>query len=176
MVALESLDPIKNAIGSQDEGLLAALATALGDDKEFQSYARAMIMGSRTEHEPGCWNYMVEPLAEHLGLSPVRLPLEGWKHYSVWKDYRSIAGAFVTPEAQQLLGYMESGRPFHGSKIDHDGCMFAWLNPDEAESLLGELSGINAEEFRVLDGLHEELLESLDASVTKKNAVFLGAH
>ena len=176
MIALQSLDPIKNAIGSQDEALLDALLAAVGDDADFQEYARGMIMNSRPASEPGCWNYLVEPLAKHFGLSANRLPLDDWKHYYVWEDYRSIAGPLISPTAQTLLQLLESGRPFHGSAIDHDGCMFAWLTPDEASTLLNELSAIDADKFGDLDEFHEELIESLQQTVKKGHALFLGAH
>ena len=176
MVSIQSLDPIKQAIGSRDEALLDALLTAVGDDEDFQRYARGMIMESRPRKEPGCWNYLVEPLAEHFGLTPNRLPLEDWKHYYVWEDYRSLANPLISSSAQTLLQLLESGRPFHGSAIDHDGCMFAWLTPDEASLLLSELSAIDAQKFGDIDEFHEQLVESLQETVNKRHALFLGAH
>ena len=176
MVALKSLEPIKNAIGSQDETILRALHSAVGDDEDFQEYASDMIMSPRPASEPGCWNYLVEPLAKHLKLSPKRLPLNDWKQYYVWEEYRANANPMVSPESQKLLELMELGRPFQGSEVDHDGCCFAWLSPDESKSLLRELSEISTEKFGELDEFHEELVKSLQITVKKKCALFLGAH
>ncbi len=176
MIALQSLEPIKTAIGSKDEALLEALLAAVGDDEDFQEYARGMIMNPRPANEPGCWNYLVRPLAEHFGLGPTRLPLDDWKHYYVWQDYRAIAEPLISPAAQKLLQLLESGRPFHGSAIDHDGCMFAWLSPDEVCSLLSDLSGIDADKFGDLDEFHQQLVTSLQGASGKQRALFLGAH
>ena len=176
MLALQSLAPIRDAVGSQNQKLLDALSDALGSDREFQGYARDMIMNPRPAKEPGCWNYLIEPLAKHLGLSPRHLPLDDWKHYYVWEDYRSAAAPLISVNAQQMLRLMEAGRPFHGSEIDHDGCTFAWLTSEETESLLKELSGIEVDELDELDEFHEELTECLQEAVEGKSAVFLGAH
>jgi len=96
MVSLQSLEPIRKAVGSKDRALLNALLKAVGKDKTFRSYAEGMIMGSPPAKEPGCWEYLVEPLAQHFGLSPRRLPLDDWKHYHVWEAYRSIADPFLS--------------------------------------------------------------------------------
>lgn len=176
MLSLDSLEPIKKAIGSQDRAILDALVQAVGEDDEFQSYAEGMIMGSPPANEPGCWNYLVEPLANHFGLSPNPLPLDDWKHYYVWEDYRSTADPFLSDEGKKHLEFLESGRPFVGSSVDHDGCMFAWLTATEAKSLLNELTAIDAGKFGELDDFHEELVESLQETVHRSADLFLGAH
>ena len=176
MVSLQSLEPIRNAVGSKDLVLLDALLQALSGNEDFRSYARRMIMDSPPAKEPGCWNYLVEPLAEHFGLSPHRLPLDDWKHYYVWEGYRSIADPLLSEPGKKLLEFMESGRPFVGSSIDHDGCAFAWLTAAEAQSLLGELAAIDAATFGDLDEFHEELLQSLQETTARNADLFLGAH
>lgn len=175
MFAVQSLEPIKNAIGSKDPALLDALLDAIGDNEDFQSYANDMIMKSSPQKEPGCWNYLVEPLAEHYQLAPERLPLDDWKHYSVWEDYRSIADPIVSAEARRLLQLLESGRAFNGAEINHDGCMFAWLTASEVKALHAELTAIDAGDFGELDEFHEELVESLEQAAIADKAVFLGA-
>jgi hypothetical protein len=175
MISLKSIEPIKAAIGSQDQKLLNALLSGFDDDEDMESYAKNMIMNSPPSKEPGCWNYLVEPLANHLGLSPNYLPMDDWKHYHVWEDYRPNINTLVSPAAQKFLLFLEQGRPFIGSEIEHDGCMFAWLSTDEAELLLGELAKIDADDFGELAEFHEELLESLQATVDNKCALFLGA-
>jgi hypothetical protein len=176
MVSMQSIDPIRKAVGSKDRDLLDTLLQAVGEDKDLRSYAEDMIMGSPPAKEPGCWNYLVEPLAEHLGLCPHRLPLDDWKHYYVWGDYRSIAGPLLSEKGKRLLEFMESGRPFVGSSMDHDGCMFAWLTAAEARRLLAELTAMDAETFGELDEFHEELVESLQETVDRNAALFIGAH
>lgn len=175
MFAVQSLDPIKNAIGSKDRALLEALLEALGDNEAFQSYANDMIMKSSPQKEPGCWSYLVEPLAKHYQLALERLPLDDWKHYSVWEEYRSIADPVVSAEARRLLQLLESGRAFNARGIDHDGCMFAWLTATEVKTLHAELAAINASDYGELDEFHEELVESLEQASNADKAVFLGA-
>ena len=174
-VALQSIEPIRKAVGSKDRGLLDALVGGLEDD-DFRSYAEGMIMGTPPKQEPGCWNYLVVPLAEHFGLSPHRLPLDDWKHYHVWEDYRSMADPLLSEPGKQLLGFLESGRAFVGSGIDQDPCTFAWLTAAEAKSLLEELTALDPEEFGELDEFHEELVESLRETVNRNADLFFGAH
>ena len=176
MLSIESIEPIKKAVGSQNQELLDALFQAFGEDADRRSYAENMIMSSPPTKEPGCWNYLVEPLAEHFGLSPQRLPLDDWKHYYVWEDYRSIADPLLSKQSKTLMEFMESGRPFIGSSIDHDGCMFAWLTAAEAKSLLNELRSLDSQVFGELDEFHEELIESLEQAVARNADLFLGAH
>lgn len=176
MLSLESLEPVRKAVGSKDRALLDALLQAVGEDEDFRSYARDMIMSPPPAKEPGCWNYLVEPLAEHLGLSPRRLPLDDWKHYAVWEDYRALAEPLLSERGKRLLELLDSGRPFVGSGIEHDGCTFAWLTAAEAASLREELSAIDADAFGELDEFHEELTESLRETVDRNADLFLGAH
>jgi hypothetical protein len=173
MVSLESLEPIRRAIGSKDRALLDALLPAV--DEGFRSAAEGMIMGPPPAKEPGCWSFLVEPLAQHFGLSPHRLPLEDWKHYYVWEDYRSIVDPHLSGQGKKLLEFMDSGRPFVGTSIDHDGSMFAWLTAAEARSLLDELTAIDAAKVGDLDEFHEELIESLQETVDRGADLFVGA-
>jgi hypothetical protein len=175
MVSLESLEPIKQAVGSKDSALLEALFESIGDDDELRYYAEEMIMGLPPASEPGCWNYLVQPLAQHLDLSPHQLPLDDWKHYYVWEEYRSIADPLLSAESNRLLEFMELGRPFVGSSIDHDGCMFAWLTAAETLSLWGELPS-DAGEFSDLEDFHEDFVEALKETVVRNADLFLGAH
>jgi hypothetical protein len=174
LVCLQSLEPIRKAIGSKDRALLDALLQAVREDR--RSDAEGMIMGPPPAKEPGCWGYLVEPLAQHFGLSPRRLPFDDWKHYYVWGDYRSLADPLLSEQGKKLLEFMDSGRPFVGSSIDHDGSMFAWLTAAEAKSLLDELSAIDAAEFGELDEFHEELVGSLQETVDSDADLFVGAH
>ena len=125
--------------------------------------------------EPGRWNYLVEPLAKHFGLSPESLPLDDWKHYAVWQDYRKFADPQLTEDGRALLAHLESGRPFRGASVTHDGCLFAWLSTEETRRLFEELNALDADELGELQGFHEELLESLQQTVDGNAVLFLGA-
>ncbi len=175
MLSLQSIEPIRKVVGSKDRDLLDALFQRIGDDEDFRSYAEDMIMGSRPQQESGCWHYLVEPLAEHFGLDPERLPLDDWKHYHVWEDYRPLVNPHLSGDAQKLLEFLEAGRPFAGMSVQGDPCLFAWLTAAEAKNLLNELASLDPEEFGDLDEFHEELVESLQETVGRGANLFLGA-
>ena len=64
-----------------------------------------------------------------------------------------------------------------GRSVEHDGCLFAWLNNQEVQELLTELSkvdGATLENFD-LDELHDELIESLQEVVERDAQMFIGA-
>ena len=178
-LSLTSLAPIRDAIGSQNAEMYdAVVAEFEADDTDRRNYAKSMIFAAAPPaKEPGCWNYVVAPLAKHLGLEPKYLAIDDWKHYAAWEGYRSAAEAILSPEAIALLGYIESGRPFLGTEIDHDGCLFGWLANAECAALLSELEKIDAESFADvdLDELHEELVESLRSVVDAGAEMFIGA-
>lgn len=156
----------------------AVVAEFEAEDTDRRAYAKSMIFAAAPPaKEPGCWNYVVEPLARHLGLDPKYLAIDDWKHYAAWESYRSAAETMLSPEATQLLGYIESGRPFRGAEVDHDGCLFAWLTNAECTALLAELEKIDADVFSdmELDELHEELIESLKTVVDSGAEMFIGA-
>ncbi len=173
MVSLQSLEPIRRAIGSKDRALLDALIQAV--DERSRSTVEGMIMGPPPAKEPGCWGFLVEPLAQHFGLSPRRLPLDDWKHHYIWNDYRSIADPHLSGQGKKLLEFMDSGRPFLGTSIDQDGSLFAWLTAAEARSLLDELTALDAAKLGELDEFHEELIESLQETIDRGADLFVGA-
>ena len=194
MVSIKSLDPIRDAIGSGDASLAEALMQRYSSDmreyydgeepeeeelEEFKQYVDSMVMCSQPpDKEPGCWNYIIELLAAHHELDPVRLPLEDWKHVYVWEDYRSVVEPLITPESKQSLQFLDAGRPLKGSGIDYDGCVFGWLTLDEATELHETLTKIDAKalEQRGLDEFHEELLDSLGQTKDKGAVLFMAAH
>ena len=178
-LSLKSLSPIRDAIASQNAVFYDAVVADFGaDDTDRCNYAKSMIYApTPPAKEPGCWNYVVAPLAKHLDLDPNYLAIDDWKHYAAWEGYRSAAESMLSPDAIKLIGYIESGRPFRGTEIDHDGCLFAWLTNAECTSLLAELEKVDAEIFSDidLDELHEELLESLRTVVDNGAEMFIGA-
>ena len=177
MLAVESIEPIRQAIGSADQAILDGIAANLDREKPHHlEYAQSMIMSARPKKEPGCWNYLVKPLAQHLGLAVEQLPMDDWKHYAVWEEYRKIVDPQVSAEALDLLKMLAGGRPFQGTTINHDGCVFAWLSTAEAAQLLDALAPVEIDEDDDLADFHRELTSSLQFVVTNKMDLFAGAH
>jgi len=194
MKSMLSFQPIVDSIACNDDVLVEAVMKLhakevaeyndgvepdMDDLEEFRDYVESMIKcPAPPVAEPGCWNYVIDVLAEHFGLHPDRLPMDDWKHFYVWEDYRSIVDSKVSPAAVQLLAHLEDGRPFKGETIGADGCVFAWLTANEVVTLHDALSVLDVDEMDVndLDEFHEELLECL-ASTRERNAVlFMAAH
>ena len=176
-LSIKSLDPIRNAIASQDQAAFdAVVAEYDADDEDRREYAKSMILiDNPPAKEPGCWNYVVAPLAKHLGLQPDYLAIDDWKHYGAWEDYTATAKSHISDESLSLLEHIKSGRPFRGSEIAHDGCLFGWLANAECKALLDSLRDLDAEAFRDLDELHEELIDSLQTVVDNDADMFIGA-
>ena len=160
-------------------------ADELGDEDiqediaERRSWAESMInCKSPPKKEPGCWHYFVEDLAQHLELDPnSELSVnEGWKHYHSWKPYRKLVKRHISRQSMKCLGHLESGRPLRGKKIDHDGCVFAWLSTPEVEELHESLSKLDSavvtEEWA---DFHETLVESLKVVRDQARELFMGA-
>src|SRR5262245_19366004 len=93
-VSITSIAPIRDAIASNDAELVEAVVSReeskvreyydndIDDDdleEELESIregAESMIMcDAPPTAEPGCWNYVIENLADHFNLHPQRLPL-----------------------------------------------------------------------------------------------------
>lgn len=176
-LSLKSLDPIRDAIASRNQAAFdAVVAEYEPDDEDRREYAKSMILiDTPPAKEPGCWNYVIEPLAKHLGLQPDYLAIDDWKHYGAWADYIATAKSHIPIEAVSLLEHIKSGRPFRGSEIDHDGCLFGWLSNGECKTLLDALRDLDSETFGELDELHEELIDSLQAVVDNDAEMFTGA-
>jgi hypothetical protein len=196
-VSITSLDPIREAVASGDAALVEAVMTRYvnqlregsDDDEEIdeddldeiREWVEGMILcPSPPEEEPGCWNYVIELLAEHFDLKPDgNLPFnEGWKHSRVWGRYRALVAGHVTREADRSLKHLEEGRPLRGSRIDYDGCVFGWLAPEEVKELARSLSQLDRAVIADEDLLdfHDGLVRSLKI-IGKRNAVlFMAAH
>ena len=176
-LAIKSLQPIRAAIGSRDSSILDGLVSSLDENyPEFRDYAKDMIMQACPRYEPGCWNYLIEPLANHLGLLVERLSMEDWKHHALWREYRPLIESLLSTTVQPLLEWLENGRALLGSGVKQDGCTFAWLSTAEAALLLGELSSVDTNEFGDLADFHEELVDALQHVVRHDMDLFLGAH
>jgi hypothetical protein len=197
-VSITSIDPIREAVASNDSALVDAVMTRYTnqlrkeyrDDEEidnaeldeFREYVESMMLcPSPPKKEPGCWNYVIELLVKHFKLKPDdKLPFndDDWKHYQVWGDYRALVAAHITPESDKSLKYLEDGRPLKGSRIDHDGCVFGWLTPDEVEGLyrsLSQLDNVVITDEDLLD-FHEGLVKSLKIISDRNSVLFMAAH
>ncbi len=197
-VSIASIDPIRDAVASNDEALVEAVMTRykkqlrkeygeeeeIDDDdlEEFREWVESMILcPSPPNEEPGCWNYAIELLAEHFKLKPDRrLPFsdEDWKHNQVWGDYRALVAAHITPASDKSLKYLEEGRPLKGSRLDYDGCVFGWLTPEEVKELYRSLSRLDKAVIPDEDLLdfHEGLVKSLKIISDRNAVLFMAAH
>src|SRR5262245_33341525 len=97
LVSITSIDRIREAAPANDAALVEAVMKRYADESrgedddeddedlaEFREYVEGMILCRKPpKDEPGCWNYVIELLAEHFKLKPDgNLPFnEGWKHY-----------------------------------------------------------------------------------------------
>lgn len=192
-VSMISIDLIRDAIGCGNQSIVEALIKRRNDalrkrhgddvdeDPEFRHFIESMLLCSPPPAaEPGCWNYVVTLLAEHLGLAPDNnLPFnEGFKHLYTWGPYREELAGQIPEETDRLLEYIEDGRPLKGKQIDHDGCSFAWLTPAETSELYAALSAVDADEFadEDLEDVHELIVESLEIVCGEGAALFVAAH
>lgn len=196
VVSITSLEPIRDAVASNDDALVDAVMKRYAADlqeeydgeepdeddlEEFQEYVESMIKCPKPpKEEPGCWNYVIELLAAHfnLGLENDYSFNEGWKQYYVWEPYRRMLAGHITPDADTSLQHMENGRPLHGSRIDHDGCVFGWLAPNEVAALHDALSKIDSSLITDEDlvDFHETWVESLKAVRDRNAVLFMAAH
>ena len=176
LYSIASMDPILNAAGSGDKKLLEAIiGDATGDEA---AWATSMLSSSPPEIEPGAWNYVVCSLAEHLGLEMKFLELDDWKHYGVWEEYIPRVQDLVSVPCGEMLNMLKDGRPLKGSKVQHDGCCFAWFSADETLQLFNELDKVD--ETKLSDDediveFHEELIASFKKATELGHAIFYAA-
>lgn len=202
ILSVPSLDPIRDAIGSQNESLVEALVELNRKEleeeygknpdedeleeieeqqEECREQAEKMIMcETPPDKEPGAWNYLVTALIEHLKLKEFwKYPInQDWKHYYIWDPYRAEIYEEISPETNKLLMHLEKGRPFKGTGIDYDGCVFAWLTLEEVQSLHDALEPLDTSQFSedYFQDFHEQLVETLAGIAGRKHELFLKAH
>jgi hypothetical protein len=195
--SLTSIDPIRDALASNDDELLEAVIRReearvrkfydddIDDDdleeelEAIREGAESMIMcDAPPEEEPGCWNKVIENLAEHFQLEPERLPVEDWKQAYTWEPYRSSVANQITPESRRSLEHLGNGRPLRGSRIDYDGCVFGWLSADEVKELYQSLSKLDKSSVKDKDRqqFHDELVSCLKTTSERNAVLFLAAH
>lgn len=202
ILSVPSLDPIRDAIASQDASLVEALVKInrreLDEEygknpdedeleeieeqlEEFREDASSMIMcETPPEKEPGAWNYLVTAMIEHFQLKEFwKYPVnQDWKHYYIWEPYRGEIYEQISPEANKLLMHLEKGRPFKGTGIDYDGCVFGWLTLEEVQTLHAALEPLDQTQFseEYFQDFHQQLVETLAGVARRKHDLFLKAH
>ncbi len=179
LFSISSLVPIQNAIASRDESLVeAALQAYDREDEDYRAFAESMIMVKKAPRkERGEWCFMIESLAEHFDLSLERLPLEDYKHFYIWPDYREVVEPHLPRGINLLLEFLEEGRPLRGKKIISDGCLFGWLALQEVKDLHQALTSLDEDEVHVddFDEFHEELVESLQLTAERDAMLLMTA-
>ena len=194
LFSITSIDPIRDAVACGDDTLVEAVVSLrssarieeFGEDSHedatiFRNHVESMIKcDSPPAVEPGRWTYVVEYLARHFRLAlDSNLPFnEGWKHYSSWKPYRQLIASDLAPQSVTILEYLENGRPFRGKKVDHDGCIFAWLLPQEVKELSESLSHLPESVVTDVELLyfHKALVDSLQLVASDSKTLFMSAH
>lgn len=202
ILSVPSLDPIRDAIGSQNESLVEALVELNRKEleeeygknpdedeleeieeqqEECREQAEKMIMCEATpDKEPGAWNFLITALIGHFELKEFwKYPINhGWKHYYIWEPYRGEIYERISPEANKLLMHLEKGRPFKGTGIDYDGCVFAWLTLEEVQALHDALEPLDTSQFSedYFQEFHQQLVETLAGVASRKHELFLKAH
>ncbi len=197
LVSITSIDPIRDAVASNDvslvESVLAIYEKELRSEgydeetvdyelEEYRENLESMILcRSPLKSEPGCWNYLIKLLAKHFKLkTSEKLPFNNhdWKHYHVWESYRPLVANHITPQSKKSLKHLEDGRPLKGSRIDHDGCAFGWLALDEVKELYHSLSQLDKALITDRDLLkfHDGLIKSLKIISDRNDALFMAAH
>ena len=192
--SIASIDPIRDAVASGDDALVEAVISLrtqarmeeFGEESQedaacFRNIAESMIKcDSPPALEPGCWNYVFEYIARHQMRRPDKnLPFnEGWKHYECWKPYRKLVASHVPPQSMTILEHLEHGRPLCGRKVDHDGCVFAWLTPDEVKELTESLACLPDSVIADPDlaDFHSALVESLRLITSESSTLLLSAY
>ncbi|WP_145358143.1 hypothetical protein [Alienimonas californiensis] len=155
LALVDSLAPVRAAVACGDRALCEAVVARHArefrggdEDEEFREWAEGMLLcDSPPDAEPGAWNYVIEVLAVHFGLGwdDDTDFNEGWKHNHVWADYRSVLESHIPEAADRLLARLEEGRPLRGRQIEHDGCLFSFLTPEEAAELHAAFAAVDAD-------------------------------
>ncbi|MEW4455064.1 hypothetical protein AB1L30_20525 [Bremerella sp. JC817] len=197
LVSLPSMQPLQAAVASGDEDLADQLKRLIQDDlaalygeddvdaeehDEFQAMVQEMILSkSPPSEEPGTWQALIRRLAVVWKLdvkSDYSFNQRGWHHYGCWGPYRKMLTGCITVDSLKLLEYLDLGRPLRGDTVEDDGCLFAWLDPDEVIRLEEELSSLEESAIVIeeLQDFHELLTECLDEVAQQQHALLLLAN
>jgi hypothetical protein len=192
--SITSIEPLRASVASQDRSIADAAREQYkaeqrkeygknGIDEEslekFQGYVDSMVMcSSPPKKEPGCWNYVMQQLTRHYGLEPEDSYSfnEGWKHYQAWVWFRKLVGKQLSDASLLSLGYLENGRPLKGMSVEHDGCVFAWLTPEEVAELHQALSALEPVADEDMQEFQETLVETLGEIRESGKALLMVAH
>ena len=159
--AISSIEPIQDAVASSNDDLIDALMKQFLKDcdeppeedeflKEELGYLideiNSMIRcESPPDMESGGWWQPILLLADYYNLrldnGEELLPInQGYKHCHVWEQYRDILSGRVSQETDEILLYIQEGRPLVGWEIDREEGIFGWLTPEEVTKLYNSLS------------------------------------
>ena len=195
-VSLSSLDPVRDAIASNDDELVEAavrreealLREDYDDDEEFEDdellddfreYAESMIMcDSPPDEEPRTGTMSLNGWPSICRWHRKGWRMEDWKQAYTWEPYRASVAAHITPQSRRSLEFLDEGRPLKGSRIDYDGCVFSWLSADEVKELHQSLSKLDKSLIRDADSqqFHEELVDCLKSTSERNAVLFMAAH
>lgn len=201
IISVPSLDPIRDAIGSQDASLVEALMNyqreeldeEYGDDpdedeqeeikeqlEEFEASVASMIRCTTPPvKEPGSWHFLATAIIEHLELDEFSAYSfnDGWKQYQTWEPYRVEISKQISAKANSLLLHLEKGRPFKGTAIEEDDYIYGWLTLEEVQTLHDSLKPLDptlfVEEWMQL--FHQQLLETLAGVAQREHELLLTA-
>lgn len=171
---IESLDPIRRALGSRDMSLLdpwmASFQQIRGQRPdafpEFRERAESFLEGElRDGKERGEWEYAILYAAHALGLLQGDRPVTDDWSWGAWADYFDEVGDRLPADAEESLRRLVYGRGLKADSVDSQGAYYAWLGPEEVERLLGaldELAAADPDVADIVDGFHEELTGYLE--------------
>lgn len=189
LIAIRSIQQIQQVVGSKDQSLFDLIQQATEDDlkRDFgapdqleggdlevfeeqletaNTELNRMIMDAKPPAaEPGYWIFIIQRL---IKLKDLAVPLnftfnKGYKHWYAWEPYREAIVDRLTKPALEALQHLEKGRPLRGKKIDHDGCLFAWLTQPEIADLYDSLAKISASNVgnADLEEFHQDVVDAL---------------
>lgn len=204
MIAVTSIEQLRNVVGSKDQALFDLLLKLNTDElenaygprnqldeevlEEFEeelnetvSNLKLMLLSSKPPTaEPGAWIYLIKQIieAKQLAVKLVFSFNKGYKHLYAWEPYREAFATRLSKSAVEALQHLENGRPLRGKRLEYDGCIFAWLTQSEIAALHESLSKFSAAEVGNcdLEEFHEDVVEALAMLKQEKCDLVLSAH
>lgn len=197
LFSVTSMEPVRTAVASKDDSLVEAIVArrrselreryseeeidADADRDDLPYLVEDLVAcDSPPAEESGSRHRVIRLLAAHFSLEPDgNLPFnEGYRHYEVWKNYRRLIARHITQGSDRSLELLQDGRPLRGSHVEHDGCAFSWLTPDEVAELYMSLSQLD--ETLITDAdytyIHEDLVATLKTIRDRGAWLFLAAY
>lgn len=170
---IQSIDPIRQVLGSEDTSLLEPLVASFkqfrGDQpdavEEFRERAKSFLEGAlRDGRERGEWEYTIFYAAHALGLLQSDLPISDDWVWGAWADYFDEVENRLPADARELLRWLVFGRGLKVEGVDCPGAYYAWLRSEEVEILLAaldELAAVDPDVTEIVEDFHENLRDWL---------------